>query len=67
MKLTEEQRTELAALREELHKAEARVVSALRAVPDGHALEGEPLERFEEADREVSELRDRIKEIVGEK
>jgi len=63
MELTLEQRAELTALREELHKAEARVVSALSEVPPGHAIEGSALVEFEEADHEIAALRTRIKAL----
>ncbi len=66
MDLTQDQRTELAALREELAKAEARAAEALSEVPDGHPLDGERLARFSEADDEVAALHQRIREIEGQ-
>jgi hypothetical protein len=63
MELTEEQRIELTDLREELHRAEARIVSALSEVPPGHPIEGSALVEFQEADHEISALRARIKEL----
>ncbi len=65
MEPDQDQRAELAALYKELHEAEMRAGSALGAVPDGHALEGEAAARFEEADNEVAALRRRIDEIEG--
>lgn len=65
MELTDAQRLELLALREELHKAEARIVSALSEVPPGHPIEGSAIVEFQEADHEISALRARIKEIEG--
>jgi hypothetical protein len=63
MELTEEQRIELVNLREELHRAEARIVAALGEVPPGHPIEGAPMVEFQEADSEISALRARIKEL----
>ncbi len=65
MEPTADQRNELAALREELAKAEARAAEALSEVPEGHPLDGERLARFSEADDEVTAIHQRIREIEG--
>jgi hypothetical protein len=65
MELTEEQRIELVSLREELHKAEARIVSALGEVPPGHPIEGAAMVEFQDADEEIAALRARIKVLEG--
>ncbi|HQT45671.1 MAG: hypothetical protein B7X08_00830 [Acidocella sp. 20-63-7] len=64
--LTPEQQAELAALRAELLKAASRAVAALHALGPDHLLEGEPLTHFEEADHEISQLKQRIQALTGE-
>ncbi|WP_297494229.1 hypothetical protein [Acidocella sp.] len=63
MELTGEQLSELTALREELQRAEARIVAALGEVPPGHSIEGSALVEFQEADHEITALRARIKTL----